>query len=139
MTITEIQDEIVDEFAFLEDWSEKYKYIIDLGKELEAYPEEHRNEDHKVRGCQSQVWLYASLEGGRIHFWGDSDAMIVKGLVSLLLRVYSGQSPKDILDADLTFIEKIGLGTHLSPTRTNGLASMAKQIKIYALAFQAKA
>lgn len=138
MTIEEIQDEIVDEFAFLEDWSEKYKYIIDLGKELKPYPEEHRTEENKVRGCQSQVWLYANPGTDKLQFWGDSDAMIVKGLVSLLLRVFSNQPASDILNADLNFIERIGLGTHLSPTRSNGLAAMAKQIKIYALAYSTK-
>lgn len=138
MTVTETQAEIVDEFAFFEDWADKYKYIIDLGKDLEAFPEAQRTDENKVRGCQSQVWLHAEAQEGKVKFWGDSDAMIVKGLVALLLRVFSGHTPQEILESDTKFLEEIGLGTHLSPTRTNGLFSMVKQIRMYALAFQAK-
>ncbi|MCB9235468.1 MAG: SufE family protein [Bacteroidia bacterium] len=138
MTIQEIQDEIVGEFEFFEDWSEKYGYIIELAKDLPPFPEEYRNPDHIVKGCQSQVWLHARPADHAIHFDGDSDAMIVKGLVSLLMRVFSDRTPEEILNADLNFIDRIGLSTHLSPTRSNGLAAMIKQIKLYALAYQAK-
>lgn len=134
-SISDIQEEIVGEFAFFEDWTDKYRYIIDLGKELAPYPEAERTEDNKVRGCQSQVWLHASNREGKLFFEGDSDAHIVKGLVALLLRTYSGHSPKEILDTPLTFIDEIGLSSHLSPTRSNGLAAMVKQIKAYALAY----
>lgn len=137
MTIQELQDEIVEEFEFLEDWDDKYAHIISLGKEMPDFAEEWRTEDNKVRGCQSQVWLHAGLENGHIRFHGDSDALIVKGLVSLLMKVYDNQPPAEIIQAPLNFIERIGLSTHLSPTRSNGLASMVKQIKNYAIAFQA--
>ena len=138
MRIEEIQNEIVDEFAFFDDWQDKYKYIIDLSRDLDPYPETARDEDHKVRGCQSQVWLNPRLEGDTLYFDGDSDAHIVKGLVALLLRVYSGHSPIEIATSPLFFIDEIGLSTHLSPTRSNGLASMVKQIKAYGLAYQSK-
>lgn len=137
MTLQETQADIVDEFTFLEDWSDKYAHIISLGKEMEDMPEAHKTEENRVRGCQSQVWLHAELAGDQVKFEGDSDAMIVKGLVSLLLRVYSNRTPDEILSSELTFINEIGLSTHLSPTRSNGLASMVKQIKNYALAFKA--
>lgn len=130
MTIQEIQDEIIEEFEFLGDWDDKYEYIIALGKDAPAYPEQFRDEDHKVKGCQSQVWLHSEVEGGRIHFWGDSDAMIPKGLISLLLRIYDNQSAADIASSELYFLEKIGLAQNLSPTRSNGLASMVKRIKM---------
>lgn len=134
MSIEAAQNDIVEEFEFLEEWNDKYSHIIQLGGELEAYPEEFRNDDYRVRGCQSQVWLYPVHENGVIHFYGDSDALIVKGLVALLLRVFSDRSPAEIKEADLFFIDRIGLGTHLSPTRSNGLVAMIKQIKLYAVA-----
>jgi cysteine desulfuration protein SufE len=130
MTIQEIQDEIIGEFEFLGDWEDKYEYIIALGKEAAAYPEQFRDEEHKVRGCQSQVWLHHEIQGDRIHFWGDSDAMIPKGLIALLLRIYQDQPIAEIATADLYFLNKIGLSQNLSPTRSNGLASMAKRIKM---------
>jgi cysteine desulfuration protein SufE len=135
MTIKEIQDEIVEEFDFFSDWEQKYQYIIDLGKDLPPLPEQYRNEDHIVKGCQSQVWLHTDKENERLRFQADSDAFIVKGLVSMLMRVYDNQSPADILNTELTFIDQIGLGTALSPTRSNGLASMIKKIKTYAVAY----
>jgi cysteine desulfuration protein SufE len=135
MNMQEIQDEIVDEFEFLTDWEQKYQYIIDLGKDLPPFPEKYRNADHIVKGCQSQVWLHADKEDGHIHFQADSDAFIVRGLVSLLMRVYDRQSPADILHQELYFIDRIGLSTALSPTRSNGLASMVKKIKTFAVAF----
>lgn len=134
MTIREIQDEIIDEFSFFDDWQDKYSHIIDLGKELDAYPEEFRDEDHLVKGCQSRVWLHSRLEGGNMHFHGDSDALIPRGLIALLLQVFEGQPAADIANCELDFIEKIGLSTHLSPTRSNGLANMVKKIKALAKA-----
>lgn len=135
MTIQETQDAIVEDFADFTEWEDKYAHIIALGRKLAPYPEEHRTDDNKVRGCQSQVWLHAELQNGKVVFQGDSDAAIVKGLVALALQVYSGQTPKDILQAEPEFMKKIGLDTHLSPTRTNGFASMIKKIKMYALGF----
>jgi cysteine desulfuration protein SufE len=132
MTIQEIQEEIIGEFEFLGDWDDKYEYIIALGKDLPAYPEQFRDEDHKVRGCQSQVWLHYTLEDGRMHFDGDSDAMIPKGLISLLLRIFQDQPVAEIATANLYFLDKIGLSQNLSPTRSNGLASMVKKIKLVA-------
>ena len=137
MSITDIQDEIVEEFEFLEEWDDKYGHIISLGKEMAPFNETWRTEDNIVKGCQSQVWLHADNENGTLRFYGDSDALIVKGLVSLLLRVYDQHSPDEIIQAPLYFIEKIGLSTHLSPTRSNGLASMIKQIHNYAIAYKA--
>jgi cysteine desulfuration protein SufE len=135
MTIQETQTEIVEEFADFFDWEEKYAHIIALGRKLAPFPEEHRTETNKVRGCQSQVWLHAALQDGKVKFWGDSDALIVKGLVALALRVYSERTPEEITATEPDFIKQIGLDTHLSPTRTNGFASMIKQIKMYALGF----
>ena len=132
MTIQEIQEEIIGEFEFLGDWDDKYEYIIALGKDLPAYPEQFRDEDHKVRGCQSQVWLHYVLDSGRMHFDGDSDAMIPKGLISLLLRIFQDQPVAEIATANLYFLDKIGLSQNLSPTRSNGLASMVKKIKLVA-------
>ncbi len=134
MTIQEIQDEIIDEFEFLGDWDDKYEFIISLGKDAEAYPEAFRDEAHKVKGCQSQVWLHHAIEGDRIRFWGDSDAMIPKGLISLLLRIYDNQPAQDIATSELYFLQKIGLAKNLSPSRSNGLASMAKKIKMTGIA-----
>jgi cysteine desulfuration protein SufE len=133
-----VQEEIIDEFALFEDWTERYKYIIELGRELPEMPESLKTEENKVRGCQSQVWLAAGLHDGVITYQADSDAMIVKGLAALILRVYSGHTPEEILATEPTFIEQIGMSEHLSMTRSNGLRAMVKQIKLYALAFQAK-
>lgn len=135
MTITETQDAIVQDFADFTEWEDKYAHIIALGRKLAPFPEEYRTEDNKVRGCQSQVWLHATLKDGLVVFEGDSDATIVKGLVSLALEVYSGRTPQEILQTEPDFMKKIGLDTHLSPTRTNGFASMIKKIKMYALGF----
>ncbi len=138
MTINEIQDEIVEEFSDFDDWMDRYQLLIDLGSEQAPLPEQYKNEQNLIDGCQSRVWLQADLVDGRIHFQAESDALIVKGLVALLIRVLDNQTPADILSADLYFIEKIGLSEHLSPTRSNGLLAMLKQMKLYALAFQAK-
>ena len=138
-SIAETEDEIVDDFVLLgDDWSEKYNHIIMLGKTSPGLPENAYNEENKVRGCQSNVWLITHMQDGRIVFKGDSDALIVKGLVTLLTKVLSGHTPDEILDTPLTFIERIGLQNNLSPTRNNGLAAMIKQMKFYALAYKAK-
>lgn len=138
MTINEIQDEIIDEFSFFGDWMEKYEYIIDLGKQLPLIDEQYKDEEHLIKGCQSQVWLQADQDGDQVVFTADSDAVITKGIIALLIRVLSGHSANAIADADLYFINKIGLKEHLSPTRSNGLLSMVKQMKMYGLALQAK-
>lgn len=139
MTINDIQDEIVEEFSIYDDWMDKYEAIIDEGKELNEMDESLHTDDNLVKGCQSRVWLFGELKDGKIHFQADSDAIITKGLVSLIVRALNDQTPKDIIDADLYFVDKIGLKEHLSPTRSNGLVAMIKKIKLYALAFQAKA
>ena len=136
MTINEIQDEIIEEFSGFDDWMDKYQLLIDLGNEQEPLDEKYKTEQNLIDGCQSRVWLQADLVDGKIHFSAESDALIVKGIVALLIRVLSDQTPKDILDADLYFIEQIGLKEHLSPTRSNGLLAMVKQMKVYALAFK---
>lgn len=138
MTIDEIQKEIIEEFSVFDEWMDKYSYLIDLGKDLPLIDDEHKTDSQLITGCQSNVWLNAEYKDGKIHFVADSDAIITKGMVSLLIRVYSGQTPEDIINTEPYFIEKIGLDQHLSPTRSNGLASMVKQMKLYALAFQAK-
>lgn len=138
MTIKEIQEEIIDEFSFFEDWMERYEYIIELGKSLPMIKDEFKTDSNLISGCQSKVWLHSEIEGDNIKFTADSDAILTKGIVALLLRVFNNQKPKDILDTDLYFVDKIGLKEHLSPTRANGLVSMIKQIKLYALAFQSK-
>ncbi|HSQ47314.1 MAG TPA: SufE family protein [Lutibacter sp.] len=138
MTIKEIQEEIIDEFSFLEDWMERYEYMIELGKSLPMIKDEFKTDSNLISGCQSKVWLQSEIDGDNIKFTADSDAILTKGIVALLLRVFNNQKPKDILDADLYFVDKIGLKEHLSPTRANGLVSMIKQIKLYALAFQSK-
>ena len=138
MDIHEVQDRIVKEFSLFDDWTERYKYIIKHGDKLDALRGEDRVEGNLVKGCQSQVWLKADLENGRIIFSADSDAAITKGLVSLVVRLYSNQEPEDILAVDPDFISKIGMQQHLSPTRANGLASMVKQMKIYAMAYKSK-
>jgi len=136
--ITEIENEIVDEFSFFESWEDKYEYLIDLGKKLNKLPEEFYRDDNKVKGCQSSVWLVADRINGSITFKADSDSTIVKGLIALLVRVLSGQSPEDILNARLEFIDKIGLRQHLAQTRANGLGAMIKQMKMYAMAYSLK-
>ena len=138
MTINEIQDEIIDEFFGLDDWMDKYQLLIDLGNEQAPLDEQYKIESNLIDGCQSRVWLQADYENGVIHFQAESDALIVKGIVSLLIRVLSDHTPKEILDADLYFIDEIGLKEHLSPTRSNGLLAMIKQIRSYALAFSMK-
>lgn len=136
--IQEIQDTILQEFEVLGDWTERYKYIIELGRRLEPLDEKHKVEENLVRGCQSQVWLHTRLEDGKVIFQADSDAAITKGLVALMVRFYSGQDPDTIISTNPDFIEKIGMEKHLSPTRSNGLASMIKQMKIYAMAYKSK-
>lgn len=137
-TINEIQDEIIDEFGGLSDWMDKYALIIEMGNSLPPLDEKHKTPENIIEGCQSRVWITAHYEDGRITFEADSDAIIVKGIISMLIRVLSGQKPSDILSADLYFIDEIGLSEHLSPTRSNGLLAMVKQLKMYALAFKAK-
>ncbi|SFS81732.1 SufE family protein [Sphingobacterium wenxiniae] len=138
MTINEIQDELIEDFAFYQDWMEKYEYIIQLGKEVPLIDEAYKTDQYIIKGCQSKVWLYPELHDGKIIFTADSDAIITKGLVSLMVKVLSGHTPEEIAKADLYFIDQIGLKDHLSPTRANGLLSMVKQMKLYALALQAK-
>ena len=138
MTINEIQDEIIEEFSGLDDWMDKYQLLIDLGNEQAPLDEQYKTESNLIDGCQSRVWLQADFANGLIHFSAESDALIVKGIVSLLVRVLSDHTPKEILDADLYFIDEIGLKEHLSPTRSNGLLAMIKQIRSYALAFSMK-
>jgi len=138
MTINERQDEIIDEFSSFDDWMDKYQLLIDLGNEQEPLPEQYKTEQNLIDGCQSRVWLQADYRDGRIFFSAESDALIVKGIVTLLIRVLSDATPQEILDADLYFIDQIGLKEHLSPTRSNGLVAMVKQMRMYALAFQAK-
>lgn len=137
-TINEIQDEIVEEFSDFDDWMDKYQLLIDLGSEQEPIDEKYKNEQNLIDGCQSRVWLQTDLVDGKIIFQAESDALIVKGIVTLLIKVLSGHTPDEILNADLYFIEKIGLKEHLSPTRSNGLLAMIKQMRMYALAFKAK-
>ena len=138
MTIKEIQEEIIDEFSVFDDWMERYEYMIDLGKSVEIIDDAHKTDENLIKGCQSKVWIHADLNDGKIHFSADSDAILTKGIVALVLRVFSDQKPADILAADTEFINEIGLKEHLSPTRANGLVSMLKQIKLYALAYQSK-
>lgn len=138
MTINEIQDEIIEEFELYGDWMEKYEAIIQLGKELPLISEEYRKDENLIRGCQSRVWLHAEYRDGRIFFTADSDAVITKGLISMVIKVLNGHTPKDIAEADLYFVNKIGLNSHLSPTRSNGLHSMLKQMKSYAVAYLVK-
>ena len=137
MTINEIQDQIIEDFSYYEDWMEKYEHIISLGKELPLIEEQYKTEENLIKGCQSRVWLHANYKDGIVHFTADSDAIITKGLVGLMISVLSEQSPKEIANADIYFIDKIGLKSHLSPTRSNGLLSMLKQMKLYALALNA--
>ncbi|PNQ74983.1 Fe-S metabolism protein SufE [Hanstruepera neustonica] len=136
MTIQEIQNDIIDEFSMFEDWEERYQYMIDLGKTLPLIDEQYKTEDYIIKGCQSKVWVHADLDGDRVVFTADSDAIITKGIIAILIRVFSNQHPKDIIEANMDFIDKIGLKEHLSPTRANGLVSMIKQLKMYAIAYQ---
>ena len=138
MSIEEIQQEIISEFAFFGEWMEKYEYLIELGKGLPLINDQYKTDDHLIRGCQSRVWLNADLNEGKVIFTADSDAIITKGIIALLIRVFSNQSPEDIANAEMHFIETIGLNEHLSPSRSNGLVSMIKQMKYYAIAFQNK-
>ncbi|MDG2386596.1 MAG: SufE family protein [Flavobacteriaceae bacterium] len=135
-TITEKQQEVIEEFSLFEDWMQRYEYMIDLGKSLPLISEEHKTEDNIIKGCQSKVWVHAGLEDDRLVFTADSDAIITKGIIAILIRVFSNQPPKAILEAQTDFIDQIGLKEHLSPTRANGLVSMIKQIKMYAVAYQ---
>jgi cysteine desulfuration protein SufE len=138
MEINRTSESIVSEFDNFEDWMDKYNYLIELGRSLPMIDEKHKVESNLISGCQSRVWLHAEFDGERVYFTADSDAVITKGIANLLIRVYSGHTPQEILDASTEFINEIGLTEHLSPTRSNGLLSMIKQIKIYALAFKAK-
>ncbi len=138
MSINEIQDQIIEEFSELDDWMDKYQLLIDLGSEQEPLPEEYKTDSNLIEGCQSRVWLQADEVDGRLVFQAESDALIVKGIVSLLVQVLSGHTAEEIADADLYFIEEIGLKEHLSPTRSNGLVAMVKQMRLYALAYKAK-
>lgn len=139
MTINEIQDEIIEDFIGLDDWMDRYQLLIDLGEEAAEFPASEKTDSHLIDGCQSRVWITCNPDSdGKLHFQADSDALIVKGIVSLVVRVVDNQSPKDILDAELYFIDRIGLREHLSPTRSNGLLAMIKQVKMYALAFQSR-
>lgn len=136
MTLTEVQDQIIDEFSVFDEWLDKYDYLIDLSKELPVIDEKHRTDQYVIKGCQSRVWVDARMEDGKIYFSADSDAIITKGIIALLIRVLNGRAPQEILDCDLYFIDRIGLRENLSPTRANGLLAMIKQMKLYALAFQ---
>lgn len=138
MEIKTIQDEIVDEFSMFDDWDERYQYVIDLGKSLPLINEQYKTDDNIIKGCQSKVWLHGEEKDGKVIFTADSDAILTKGIIAILIRVFSNQEPENILQADTSFIDEIGLKEHLSPTRANGLVSMIKQIKMYALAFSAK-
>lgn len=138
MTIQEIQNEIIDEFSFFEDWEQRYEYLIELGRSLKGLPDDKKTDDKVIKGCQSTVWLDAKMEDGKIVFKADSDAILPKGLAALLVRIYNNQAPADIVNSEVSFIEKIGLQEFLSPTRANGLLAMIKQFKFYAIAFQAK-
>ncbi|RHJ93039.1 SufE family protein [Parabacteroides bouchesdurhonensis] len=138
MTINELQDQVIEEFSAFDDWMDKYALLIDLGNSLPPLDEKYKTESNLIEGCQSRVWLQADYVKGKLIFQGESDAVIVKGIVSLLINILSGHTPQEILDADLYFIEKIGLKEHLSPTRSNGLVAMVKQMRMYALAFRTK-
>ena len=138
MTINEIQDEIIEEFSGFDDWMDRYSLLIEMGNSLEAFPAEDRTEQNLIDGCQSKVWFTARLQNGKIIYRGDSDALLVKGIVALLIRVLSDHTPDEILESELYFIDEINLKEHLSPTRSNGLVAMLRQMRLYALAFKAK-
>jgi len=138
MTILEAEQQIINEFSLFDDWMDRYNYIIELGKSLPAIEEKYKTDQYLITGCQSKVWLFAEYMDGKVHFTADSDAIITKGIVNLLIRVLSEQKPQDIIDAPLAYIDEIGLKEHLSPTRSNGLVSMIKQMKMYAMVFKLK-
>ncbi|SDW18500.1 SufE family protein [Aequorivita viscosa] len=138
MTIEEVQEELVDEFSMFDDWMQRYEYMIELGKSLDIIDPKYKTDDRIINGCQSKVWLHSELNDGKVIFTADSDAIITKGIVAILVRVFSGQTPQAILNSDAKFIDEIGLKEHLSPTRANGLVSMIKQMKLDAMAYQAK-
>jgi cysteine desulfuration protein SufE len=138
MTIKEKQEELISDFSFMEEWMDKYEYIIQLGKDLPLIDAQYKTADNLIKGCQSQVWLHAEMKDGLLYFTADSDALITKGLVSMMVSVLSGHTPKEIAEADVFFIDAVGLSSHLSPTRSNGLLSMLKQMKIYGIAYQVK-
>ena len=138
MTIKEIQEEIIDEFSMFDDWMQRYEYIIELGRSIPLIDEQYKTDDNIIKGCQSKVWLNADVKDDKILYTADSDAILTKGIIALLLRVFSNHSPQEILDADTNFIDEIGLKEHLSATRANGLVSMIKQLKLYAVAYRAK-
>lgn len=135
-SIQKIQEEIIDEFSMFDDWMQRYEYMIDLGKSLPLIDEQFKTDEYIIKGCQSKVWVHAEMKDSSIYFTADSDAIITKGIIAILIRAFSGQPPQAILDADTAFIDEIGLKEHLSPTRANGLVSMIKQIKLYAVAYQ---
>jgi len=137
MTINEAQDELIEDFELFDDWDSKYEYIIDLGKQFPALPEQYKTEENIIRGCQSRVWLNAYMDGDLLKFEADSDAIITKGLIGMLVKVLSGHTPEEIASADLYFMERVGLHQHLAQTRSNGLASMLKQMRAYGIAYQA--
>lgn len=139
MSINEVQDELIEDFELFEDWESKYEYIIDLGKRLTPLADEFKTDENIIKGCQSRVWLRSRMEGDKLYFEADSDAIIVRGLVNMLVMVLSGHTPAEIVDTDLYFMERIGLHQHLAQTRSNGLASMVKQMKLYAIAYKAQA
>ncbi len=136
MTITEIQSDIVEEFSLFDDWMQRYEYMIELGKSLPLIADKYKTDDNIIKGCQSKVWVHAELDTDKLVFTADSDAIITKGIIAILIRVFSNQKPVDIIEADTNFIDEIGLKEHLSPTRANGLVNMVKQLKLYALAYQ---
>ncbi len=138
MTIKEIQDSIVEEFSMFDDWMDRYAMLIEMGKDCPMIDAQYRNDNYLINGCQSRVWLHAKMEDGKVYFSADSDAVITKGIINLLIKVLSGQTPKDIIEADMSFLDEIGLKEHLSPTRSNGLLSMVKQMMLYAEVFNAK-
>ena len=138
MEINLIQDEIIEEFSSFDDWMDRYSLLIDYGNGLESFPETDKNDKNLIDGCQSKVWFTAKMKDGKVHYHGDSDAILVKGIVALLIRVLSGHTPKEIVDADLYFIDEINLREHLSPTRSNGLNAMLKQMRLFALTYQAQ-
>ncbi|WP_438961787.1 SufE family protein [Nonlabens sp.] len=137
-SIQEIQNEIVEEFSMFDDWMDRYEYMIDLGKSVPVIDDQYKTDDHIIKGCQSKVWVHADLEEDTVKFSADSDAIITKGIIAILIRAWSGQKPADIIAADTAFIDQIGLKEHLSPTRANGLVSMIKQLKMYAVAYQSQ-
>ncbi len=136
MSIKDIQNEIIDEFSMFDDWMQRYEYMIDLGKSLPLIDDQYKTEDNIIKGCQSKVWVHADMIDDKVVFTADSDAIITKGIIAILIRAFSNQRPKDIIEADTDFIDEIGLKEHLSPTRANGLVSMIKQLKMYAIAYQ---